>query len=223
MNPTATQRFTDTLLQLGFLHRNRHREFMLGTKVLSLGFAFLNGSQLKKLAETYIAEYSAKMGRTINMGVLDGEAVVFLCRHQTQTFINYDLHAGSRLPSHCTATGKVLLAALPDKDLQTTLSFMDLKKITRFTITDPELMWEDLMETRKRGYSVCDREFSLALLSFGVPVLNLEGRVAAAVNISLSADETKPGRNRAMAKLQELGRTISNAMGYEGEYPVIPV
>ena len=223
LNVTATQRFTDTLLQLGFLLRNRHREFMLGPKVLNLGFAFLNGSQLKKLAETYIAEFSKTHGCTVNLAVLDGDAVVFLYRHETKRFLKYDLQAGSRLPSYCTSTGKVLLAALSDPVLDKTLQGMNMESHTRHTITDPESLYDDLMETRKRGYSICDREMSLALFSLAVPLINQEANVIAAVNISLPVDEKKSKKQMAVEQLIALGRTLSEALGYEGPYPVIPV
>ena len=223
MNVTATQRFTDTLLQLGFLLRNRHREFMLGPKVLNLGFAFLNGSQLKKLAETYIAEFSATHGCTANLAVLDGDAVVFLYRHEAKRFLQYDLQAGSRLPSYCTATGKVLLASLADPLLDHTLQGMNMESLTRYTITDPASLREDLMEIRRRGYSICDREMSLALFSLAVPVLNQEATVIAAVNLSLSADERKSKKELAGEQLTMLGRSLSEALGYEGPYPVIPL
>ena len=216
MNPTATQRFTDTLLQLGFLLRNRHREFMLGPKVLSLGFAFLNGSQLKKLAETYIAEFSATHGCTANLAVLDGDAIVFLYRHEAQRFLKYDLQAGSRLPSHCTASGKVLLSALPDRVLENTLQAMKMEAVTRYTLTDPETLRRDLLETRQNGFSVSDREMSLALFSLAVPILNQENQVIAAVNMSLPADEKKPGKELARDQLISLGKTLSAALGYEG-------
>lgn len=222
MNTTAAQRFTDTLLQLGFLYRNQHREFMLGPKVLNLGFAFLNGSQLRKLAETYLAEFSKKYGLTVNLAILDGNAVVFLYRHEAQRFLKYDLRAGSRLPSYCTATGKVLLSALSDNVLRKTLNSMPMEPLTRFTITDSTILWSDLMETRKRGYSICDREMSLALFSLAVPVLNQEQKVVAAINLSLSADEAASRKKEARERLESLGRMISGAMGYEGHYPSIP-
>lgn len=222
MNTTAAQRFTDTLLQLGFLYRNQKREFMLGPKVLNLGFAFLNGSQLRKLAETYLAEFSEQHGLTVNLAILDGNAVVFLYRHETQRFLKYDLRAGSRLPSYCTATGKVLLSALPDKVLRKMINSMPMEQLTRFTITDPKTLWEELMETRKRGYSVCDQELSLALFSLAVPVLNQEQNVVAAINLSLSADETASRKEEVRERLEVLGRIISEAMGYEGPYPVFP-
>jgi IclR family pca regulon transcriptional regulator len=221
MNTTAVQRFTDTWLQLGFLHRNRHREFMLGPKVLSLGFAFLNGSQLRKLAETYIAEFSATHNWTVNLAVLDGEAIVFLYRSEAQRFLKYDLQAGSRLPSHCTGSGKVLLAALPDPVLRRRISDMHLTAMTSFTLVTEEALWESLMETRKRGHAVCDRELSLELYSIGVPVLNADGRVTAAVNVSVSAEDPQEKRAVAVERIRELGSTLSTAMGYEGPYPVI--
>lgn len=223
MNPTAVQRFTDTLLQLGYLHRGRNREFMLGPKVLELGFAYLNGSQLKRLGEEHLAEFFEKYNYTLNLAVLDGDEVVFLCRHEAQRFLKYNLQEGSRLPSYCTATGKVLLAALPDDTLRKVLERISpkMEPLTRYTLTDENALRKDLFETRERGYSISDREMSIALYSLGVPVLNQERRVVAAVNLSLSADEAQSRREKAVERLKTLGGTLSKAMGYEGEYPLI--
>jgi IclR family pca regulon transcriptional regulator len=223
MNTTATQRFTDTLLQLGFLYRNSQREFMLGPKVLNLGFAFLNGSQLQKLAGTYISDFAETHGVTANLAIMDGDSVVFIYRHETRRFLKYDLRAGSRLPSYCTATGKILLSALPDNVLRKTLQDMKMEPLTRFTITDSERLWAELMEIRKWGYAICDREMSLALFSAAVPVLDQEKNVVAAINLSLSADEETGRKEEVRKHLEALGRLISGAMGYEGPYPVIPV
>jgi IclR family pca regulon transcriptional regulator len=156
------------------------------------------------------------------VGLLDGDEVVFLYRHEARRFLKYDLKAGSRLPSHCTATGKVLLAALPDDRLKPMLSRMNMEAMTRYTITTPKVLWDHLIKTRRRGHSVSDREMSLALYSVGVPVLNEEQRVVAAVNVSLAADASQPERAKALAELIALGSTLSQAMGYEGAYPLIP-
>lgn len=225
MNPTAVQRFTDTLMQLDYLHHGRNREFMLGPKVLELGFAYLNGSQLRRLAEMHLAEFSEKYNCTMNLAVLDGEEIVFLYRHEAQRFLKYNLQAGSRLPSYCTAAGKVLLAALPDEALKKALGRISQKMepLTRYTLVDAKALWEDLLKTRERGYSISDRELSIALYSLGIPVLNQEPRVVAAVNLSLSADEEQAKREEAVEQLKSLGRTLSKAMGYEGAYPMILV
>ncbi|MDL2275388.1 helix-turn-helix domain-containing protein [Desulfosarcina sp. OttesenSCG-928-G10] len=222
LNVMAVQRITDTLMQMGFLLRTPHREFMLGPKVLNLGFAFLNGSQLKMLSESYLPDFSEKNHCTTNVAVLDGDMVIFLYRHESQRFLNYKLQAGSRLPAYCTATGKVLLAALSDPVLEQTLAGMKMEAVTRFTLTDPAALMADLKTIRDQGYAISDRELSLALFSFGVPVLDHEHQVVAALNLSIPVDVEADKKDAMVEGLKGLGQTFSHAMGYAGPYPTIP-
>jgi IclR family pca regulon transcriptional regulator len=222
MNRTAVQRFTDTLVQLGFLGKNRHKEFFLGAKVVALGFAYLQGSELIRLAASYLKDFSVRMGRTVNMAVLDDVEVVFLYRNEVRKFLKYDLRAGSRLPSHCTATGKVLLASLDDEELKARLERMKFERMTSWTIVEKKAFFEDIGKTRARGISISDREMSPNLYSIGVPLLNHEKKIVAAVNLSRYSDElevTSPEEDTQAVVDQ--GREISGLMGYEGEYPVI--
>lgn len=222
MNTSAAQRFTDTWMALGFLKRNRHKEFFLAPKVLSLGFSFLNGSQLRRLAEAHLTEFAERINRNVNLGVLDDGNVVYLFRKETQSFIKLDLWTGSIMPSYCTAMGKVLLAGLDDQKLKEVLDKMELVRVTKHTITNRDELWADLMKTRKRGYSVCDRELTLALYSLAAPVLDSKGTVVAAVNISMSADEAMGVHLQEMvAELINVGQELSASMDYSGDYPVI--
>lgn len=224
MNLTATQRLTDTLLQLGFLKRDQHKQFILGPKVLALGFSYLGGSRLRLLAQRHLEEFSREHDRTVNMAVLDGEEVVFLVRAESQRFLKFDLSPGSRLPAQLTAQGKVLMAALPDAELDELLGRIRLEKVTAHTIVDRGELRRDLLAARHRGLAVCDRELSLDLYSLGAPLLDVSGTVVAAVNLSLRADEAKGEYLRDMTvKLVELGRSLSSALGYGGPYPLIPV
>jgi len=224
LNVVAAQRYTDTLMEMGFLKRNCHREFFLGPEVLSLGFAFLNSTQLRKIAEEHIVEFSDRVQRTVNMAMLDGNEIIFLYRREVHRFLSYDLHAGSKLPAHCTGSGKCLLAALDGRSLRELIDRSDLYRVTAYTIVDPDELWRDLMETRKRGYSISNREWISDLYSLGAPIINQEGKVEAAVNLSLSVEEAKGAHFKNMlAQFIELGRSLSAAMGYRGEYPVIPI
>lgn len=223
-NVVAVQRYTDTLMELGFLKRNKRREFFLGPEVLTLGFAFLNRTQLKKIAEEYISEFSERVNRTLNMAILDGPEVIFIYRKEVHRFLSYDLHAGSKLPAHCTGSGKCLLASLDDFSLRELLRTADLYRVTPHTIVDPDALWEDLMLTRRRGYSIADREWIADLYSLGMPIINQEGKMEAAVNLSLSIEEAQGAHLQDMlSQFIGLGRSLSAAMGYQGPYPVIPI
>ena len=223
MNRTAVQRFTDTLMELGFLGRNKHKEFFLGPKVFSLGFAYLQGSKLIELAASYLTEFSERIGMTVNMSILDDREIIFLYRHEVHRFLKYDLRAGSKLPSYCTASGRVLLASLEDRVLMERIKDMKLEKLTSHTIVEREKLLEEILRTRERGIGICDRELSLALYSIAVPLLNHERKVIAAINLSMSAEEAAGSiLDNATREIVEQGRKLSQLMGYSGTYPEIP-
>ena len=222
MNRTAVQRFTDTLVELGFLGRNRYKEFFLGAKVMALGFAYLQGSELLKLAASSLRDFSIRMGRTVNMSILDNTEVVFLYRNEVRKFLKYDLRAGSRLPSYCTASGKVLLASLDDEELGKRLKMIEFERMTSRTIVERDALMDDLNSTRSRGIGLCDRELSPNLYSIGVPILNHEKKIVAAINLSrYSENQEILSPEEDVKAVVEQGKKLSGLMGYEGEYPLI--
>jgi IclR family pca regulon transcriptional regulator len=221
--PTA-QRLTDTLLELGYLKRNQRKEFFLGPKVLTLGFAFLHGSQLTHMAAQYLDAFFERYRLTVNLAVLEGFDVIYLARREQQRFLKYDVQPGLRLPANCTAMGKVLCASLPEDELEAILDRENFAHMTRHTIVDPDRFREELEKVRKRGYAFAHRELSLDVSAVAAPVIDLETGVVAAVNVALAADKAEGSElNEAIRRVLELGMELSTSLGYQGEYPVIPV
>lgn len=219
----AVQRYTHTLTCLGYLSRGRHKEFRLGPGVLSLGYSSLRGSELRKLAEAQLGHFSREVGFSVNLGVLQGRDVLILYRHEMARFFKFDLQAGSRLPAHCSAMGKLLLAALPPGELRKRLVGAELEPVTPLTITSRRLLEQDLAEIRAQGWAASDGEASLALYSLAVPVLNAEAQVVAALNLSLPRlEEDDKRRRRMLERLLKEGRRFSERLGYRGDYPQIP-
>lgn len=224
MNKPAVQRLTDTLVALNFLGRDRHKEFYLGPKLLSLGYTCLQGHELREVAREDLRAFSERIGHTVNLCVLDGSELVVLYRREVGTFYTFEVHAGSRLPAHCTSMGKVLLAALPDHELRQRIAAMSLKPYTPQSLIDPGDLWRELMATRRRGYGVSDRESSLVLYSSAAPIIDGRPRVVAAINVSMYAelaDQTR--RQELTGLLLAEGRRLSAVMGYNGPYPSIPL
>lgn len=220
MNMAAAQRFTDTLVQMDFLRRDQNKRFYLGPQVLSLGFSFLNGSSLRKQTDKYLEDFCRKYNKTTNMAILDGHEIIFISRHEAQIFLSYDLRPGSRLPAHCTSQGKVLLAAKKDQDLAHLLETMEMKRFTEKTMVDRQQLWDDLMLTRERGYSISDRELTMDLVTLGVPVFDFSGEVVAATNLALRSQEAHgPLMHEMVDLLFGLGAELSAALGHNGQYP----
>lgn len=224
MNKAAVQRLTDTLISLGFLGRNRYKEYYLGPKVLSLGYAYLQGSDLREMASQQLHDFSQRTGNTVNLCVLDDTEVLVVYRREVRSFFKFDVQAGSRLPAYCTSMGKVLLAALPDPELRARLKRIKLAPLTPYTITDRDKLWRELMQVREQGWALGDREASLALYSLAVPLISQRGRVKATMNVSVFAEQADPPLiERLRTELFAQGRRLSEMMGYHGPYPVLPV
>jgi len=223
LNATAAQRMTDTLHSLGFLGRDENLRFFLEPKVLSLGYAYLRGSELRQLGETHIRRFAETIDHTVNLAVLDDLEIVFIFRHEVKRFLQFKLFEGSRLPSYCTSTGKVLLAALSDEELVERIGRMNLEPHTKFTITRAEDLLAEINRTRTRGYGLSNQELSLALVSVAVPLLDHDGRVAAALNVSMMREEARSDQyKRLIEMLKQEGERLSGLLGHQGVYSAWP-
>jgi len=223
LTKTTTQRFINTLSSLGYLNREENKRYFLGTKVLSLGFKFLNSSNLITMARPYLDELSSEVEMTVNMGVLDNGDVLILHRKEVRKFLKFDVHPGSKLLAYGSALGRVLLAGLGDREIESRLNAMEIQQMTPKTIVSKEAIMEQIVKTRETGYAVSDQEQTMDLCSIAVPLINEQRKTVAAVNVSLDAMK----RNnpviveKAKTKLFQKGELISRLFGYEGVYPKI--
>jgi len=207
-------------MTLGYLGRNKRKEFFLEPRILTLGFNYLAGLELRQVGATHLREFSIEIGQTVNLAVLDDLDVVFVFRNEIRGFFSFGLREGSRLPVYCTASGKVLYAGLRDDDLKERLSRIEYVPLTRYTLTDEKALFADIETVRDRGYSIADQEGVLGLYSMAVPVFNYEGIVVAAANISLRSEENEPAKIQQLTEaLQREGALLSARLGYGGLYP----
>lgn len=220
LTKTTSQRFLNTLCSLGYLRRRENKSYVLSARVLSLAYSFLNTSSLVTIAKPYLDELSSEIGKTVNLAVLEDVHTLILYRREVRRFMKYDLKPGSKLPCYAGALGKVLLAGLSQQEFNKRIDRIDLTPITPKTISSKKRLREEILETKKRGYSISDQELSLDMYSIGVPLLDKEGGVVAAMNVSMEIfSKGSPKLESIIEKLIEKGRTISKGLGYDGRYP----
>jgi IclR family pca regulon transcriptional regulator len=223
LTKTTSQRFLNTLCSLGYLRRRENKSYVLSARVLSLAYSFLNTSSLVSIAKPYLDELSSEVGKTVNLAVLEDVHTLFLYRREVRRFMKYDLRPGSKLPCHAGALGKALLAGLSHEEFNKRVDKIDLTPITPKTISSKKKLKEEILETKKRGYSISDQELSLDMYSIGVPLLDKQGEVVAAINVSMEIySKSSPKLESIIEKLVEKGRMISKGLGYDGPYPCYP-
>ncbi len=192
MSRSTTHRYMTTLHALGLLEQGPARKYRLGLGVTSLGMSALNSTSLREHVRPFVDELRRRTGYTIGVAVLDGSDVLFverarsLRRHQRNFPIK--LSAGSRVPAHCTAMGKILLANLPRPVRRELLTRIPLERSSTRTITSRQKLRSQLEQVAHEDFAINGEELRTGVLAIAVPVRDESDEVVAALGMSASAD-----------------------------------
>jgi IclR family pca regulon transcriptional regulator len=178
-----------TLQSLGYLAEENGR-FSLLPRTLRLGYSYLSSQPLWALARPYVEDVHTQTGETTSLSALDDGMIVYLIRITASRLMHDKLTIGSRLPAYPASMGRVLLAGLPDGELERYLRETELKQLTPLTVIDRARLRVLIDQARKAGFAVNDQEMELGLRSIAVPVTTRDGTVVAALNIATSSVRT---------------------------------
>jgi IclR family transcriptional regulator, pca regulon regulatory protein len=182
----AARRFLLTLVALGYMHFDGGR-FSLRPRVLELGFAYLSSLSLPELAAPHMEQLVTQLNESSSISVLDDTDVVYVARVPTRRIMSITLAVGARLPAYATSMGRVLLAALPDGELDERLARIDVRALTPRTVKSRAELRKVLEQVRRQGYAVTDQELEQGLRSAAVPIHDASGATIAALNVSVHA------------------------------------
>jgi tripartite motif-containing protein 71 len=136
---STTHRYAATLVTPGFLEQGPSRKYRLSSHVSDVGLSMLDSLAVRRVAREHLRELRDQTGRTVSLGVLGGTEVAYVDRwqgpRQGQYAVDVGIGAGTRLPVHCTAAGKALLARLPAAEQQGLIRKLGPTRRTRKTIT----------------------------------------------------------------------------------------
>ena len=184
LSRAAVRRCLYTLAKLGFAGADESQRYSLRPKMLTLANTYTASSTLANAAQPILERMSASLGESFSVATLDGDDIVYIARTSVTRVMSVDLHIGSRLPAFCTSMGRVLLAYLPQDQLEQYLSRVHFIQYTPRTITSADKLRLSLRNVRRNGYALVDQELEIGLRSIAVPVQAPNGRVVATVNLS---------------------------------------
>ena len=148
LSRATSRRVLHTLSTLGYVAFDG-KFFELTPRVLDLGYAYLSSLKLSDIAQPTMERLSERLNESVSAAVLDGDEIVYVARVPTTRILTISLGLGSRLPAHCTSMGRVLLAALPQAEIETYLERVELVARTERTVTDRSELRRVIHETRE--------------------------------------------------------------------------
>ncbi len=182
----AARRFLLTLQELGYVGSSG-RQFSLRPRVLALGYAYLSSFSVAQIAQPHLEDLTEELHESCSVSVLDGDDIVYVARASANRIMTIALTVGTRLPPYPTSMGRVLLAGLPEAELDAHLSRARLRKLTEHTVDDPGQLRAILADVRAKGWAAVDQELEAGVRSIAVPIRDSSGRVVAAINASAHA------------------------------------
>ena len=200
--PTA-HRIVNLLTDMGFLERDEFdRGYIEGDSLVGLAHRILAAAAPRSLRHTILQSMSELVGETCNYGVLSGGEVIYLDRVEGKWPLGLRFDAGSRVPAHCTAIGKLMLSRLPENDLTATIEAMPRPSYSANTITGVDALLSALTEIRRDGIGTDNQEFMHGVVCVAVPVIGVGGRSFG--GIAISAPEARMTLNEMLGFVPQM-------------------
>lgn len=212
--PRASVRRTlHTLVQLGFAETDG-RLFRLTPRILTLASAYLLSNSISDILQPAVERLTVETGEACSAAILNGKDVIMIAHASPNRVTNLSAQIGFRLPAVSSSLGRVLLAALDDRQLDRLLAQIKPEKLTTATIVDRAELARAIRKARDDGYSLVDQEVELGFRSISVPLRRLDGRVIASLNIGAYSNRCKLDtmRKALLPKLQALAVELRSQM-----------
>jgi IclR family transcriptional regulator, pca regulon regulatory protein len=219
LSPAAARRSLITLSELGYVG-SRDKRFHLKPRIMALGSAFYFAARIDELLQPDLRDLVNRFGDASSVSTLDGTDVIYVAHVSVQRARRAAAVVGARYPAYATSMGRVLLAALPDGELDARLAETKFVPLTSQTCTDPARLREALMAVREAGYAATVDQLDYGITALAVPIRDADGRTVAALNTSGYSGLTTPEALIA-ERLPALRETASH-IGHEmTRFPVL--
>lgn len=218
LGKSNVHRLLTTLVAEGLVEQDpRTGGYRLGIVMFELGEAVKVHLDLHAAAGPVLAHLREQTGESSQIGVLDGDEVVYVDRLESAHSLRLFTETGRRVPAHCTSSGKVLLAHCSEPDREAFLA-RPLTPLTPHTLVEPGVLRAELATVRARGWAEAINEREIGVASLAAPIRDIHGDVVAA--ISIGAPVARFGavpRRRFARALVEAGEAVSRRLGWNPE------
>lgn len=200
----SVHRLSQELLAWGMLER-RGTEYWLGMRLFEIGQRVPRQRILRDAARPFMEDLYQATGETIHLAVRDGLEVLYVEKVSGHNQVSRPSRVAGRMPLHCTATGKALLAFSP-RSLFEDVVARPLPRLTPYTVVVPKLLAAELAKARQQGFAVEQEQTRAGFMSVGIPIVGATGATVGALSV------TSPVLRADIARFSSLLLMVSNGI-----------
>ncbi len=158
------------------------RRYRLGPTAATLGARALRESDLRSVAAGHLRRLRERTQETVTLTALVAGGRTYVDQIVGAHEVKMTVEVGRRFPLHAGASGKCLLAFLPDGEREAVLA-AGLGALTGDTVTDPDVLRAELAAVRARGWAASRGERQADAGSVAAPLLGLDGDVRGGISV----------------------------------------
>lgn len=190
------------------------QKYRLGLELSNLGYKVIRRMDLRREALPYMKKLVEEWDETCDLSIFNQGRAFYIEVLRGNHALTISAAVGQRLPTHCTASGKLFLAHLPPEESEAILR-QPLTAYTDNTITSPGLLRDQMKTIREQGYAVDFEEYELGVCAIAAPIFNRLGAMVAAIGGPSPVSRMTPERITAIAEaFKEAAEAISRRLGY---------
>ncbi len=182
---SSLHRFLTGLEHHGMLRRDfDDGRWHLGYRLFTWGSLVPEITDLRQISRPIMRELVAATGASAILTIYDNREVVCVAISESSRTVRMTLFVGTRRHAHAGASSKILMAYLPDEEIQAIITEKGLPKLSTNTITDPEKLQNELSRIRKLGYAMSHEETDVGAWGVAFPIRDSQGEVTAAIGVA---------------------------------------
>ncbi len=212
---STAHRLLAMLTYRGFVRQDPvSKAYLPGPALTGVAFAIFSRLDIQRSAAATMRDLSEELRETIHIGMLDGADVRFVAAVEGPPAVRVASRLGRTMPAHCTSTGKVMLAALPEAELRQLFPHEKLERITAHSIGSRTELQAELSRIRERGYAVNREESEDGVASVAVSIPTRAPGLRLALNAAAPHNRLDRSRYPSVAAaLVKSAKTIGEQLG----------
>lgn len=222
MPKTTVFRLANGLEEAGLLVKERKSShdvtYRMSLKFLKYGKHVSDQLEYSKIALPHMRKLNEEIDELVHLSIVEDDHVVYVETVNSTKPVRLVVKVGERSPLYAGSGPKLFLASLHDYEVEEYFKRTKLEKLTPNTFTTREKLMEEIAEIRKRGYSISYSERFHATIGMSYPIFNYEGKVVAALGVSVP--DVYFSEERKQIIIEKLGETVEKIwreLGYTGK------
>lgn len=219
LSKATVSRLCSTLVDYGFLRQDHElKQYSLGIRLFELGTIVGESLSLTRLASPYLAQLERKVRRAVFLGIIEDEELLYVAKREDLNGpITFTSHVGTRRPPYWGMVGTVIMAHLPQDEIDRLIEKHEFTQYTRKSFMSKDEFNGFLQGIRDQGFAVDEGRVIEGVGGVAAPIRDFTGKVVAGLGVGYILASVNNRELRTITKaVVDMADAISRQAGYMG-------